>query len=186
MEESNIYLVFSKTGTWLSTSIGLVTSSPYTHVSLSLDTNFNKMYSFGRVNPDNPFSGGLALENLYSGVYNNPGCKCMIYSVPVSKEQLALLKGQLSEYYSSDINYKYNFLGLFGVLLDKPLKRSKHYFCSQFVSKLLIESGIYETSRPPELISPTDLMSFPNKEIIFEGLLYQFTKLAPSPAILHL
>lgn len=183
MEKSNIYLVFSKTGTWLSTSIGLVTSSPYAHVSLSLDTTFNKMYTFGRINPDNPFSGGLTIENLHSGVYSNPGCKCLIYAVPVSKEQLDLLNKQLLEYYSSDINYKYNFLGLFAALVDKPLKRSTHYFCSQFVSKLLIESGIYKTSKPPELIRPTDLMLIPNKEVIFEGLLYKFTKSSHSPAV---
>ena len=186
MKKHNIYLVFSKTGTWLSTSIGLVTSIPYPHVSLSLDTNFNKMYTFGRINVDNPFSGGLTIENLHCGVYNNPGCKCLIYTIPVSTEQLVLLNKQLSEYYSSDINYKYNFLGLFGILLDKPLKRTNHYFCSQFVSKLLIESGIYKTSKPPELISTTDLMLIPNKEVIFEGLLNKFTKLPPSPAILHL
>jgi hypothetical protein len=184
METQNIYLVFSKTGTWLSNSIGLITGSPYAHVSLSLDTNFNKMYTFGRLHPDTPFTGGLTIENLYTGVYTNRDCKCLIYKVPVSNEQLALLSTQLFAYYSSDIHYKYNFIGLFGVLLDKPVKRNTHYFCSQFVSKLLIESGIYETSKPPELISPTDLMLIPNKEVIFEGLLNEFTKSSPSVAIL--
>ncbi|MBD7913130.1 MULTISPECIES: hypothetical protein [Clostridium] len=170
MEKSNIYLVFSRTGTWLSRSIKVITNSEYTHVALSLDSNFDNMYTFGRLNPNNPFYAGLTIENLHDGVYKkSSSCESLIYKIPVSKDQLDTLIDELNKYYYSDIKYKYNFLGLFAVLLDKPWKRSRHYFCSQFVTELLIKSSIWDSPKLPELTRPTDLVHIDNKEIIFQG-----------------
>ena len=55
----SIYIVISQTGTWLSTLIKLYTGTVY-HVSLSLENSLSDMYSFCRINPVNPFSGGFA------------------------------------------------------------------------------------------------------------------------------
>ena len=174
MKTEHIYIVFSKTGTWLSRSIGVVTGSDYTHVSLSLDSSFETMYSFGRLNPNNPFIGGLAIENLYTGVYrNSPCCQCLIYKVPVTKNQLALLKYELNSHLvmNEKVKYRYNFIGLFAVLMDKPLKRDRHFFCSEFVSTLLSKSDIWHSPKVPELTRPTDLIEITDKEIVYEGLL---------------
>lgn len=177
IEGSYIYIVLSKTGTWLSKSIGKVTNSEYTHVALSLDSEFNKMYTFGRLNPDNPFVGGLTIENLYDGVYKKfSGCKCLIYRLWVTNEQLESLKREIKFYLDSDIEYKYNFIGLFAVLLDKPLKRKEHYFCSEFITTLLENSDIWKSDKVPELTRPMDLLSINNKEIIYEGLVEDFVK----------
>ena len=174
MKTQYIYIVFSKTGTWLSRSIGVVTGSNYTHVSLSFDSQFDKMYTFGRLNPNNPFSGGLTIENLHTGVYkNSPYCQCLIYKIPVTEDQLILLKNELDLHLNlnKEIKYKYNFAGLFAVLMDKPLKREKHFFCSQFVSLLLSKSDIWHSPKVPELTRPTDLIEISDKEILYEGLL---------------
>ncbi|MDS0526052.1 hypothetical protein NNC19_10205 [Clostridium sp. SHJSY1] len=171
MDESSIYLVFSKTGTWLSRLIKVLTNHPYTHVALSLDSNFNNMYTFGRLNPNNPFYAGLTIENLYAGVYQKAQyCESLICKIPVTNEQLEKLIIEINKYYSSDIQYKYNFLGLFAVLLDKPWKRENRYFCSQFVTELLINSDIWVSPKLPELTRPIDLIHIDNKEIIFQGL----------------
>lgn len=176
MESKYIYLVFSKTGTWLSRSIGIVTKSPYTHVALSLDSDFKNMYTFGRLNPDNPFIAGLTVENLHTGVYKKfKNCESLIYKVLVSNEQYDNLLKNLNGYFSSDINYRYNFLGLFTVLMDKPWKRETHYFCSQFVSEVLIKSDIWNSPKVPELTQPIDLTNIPNKELVFQGLVNDFT-----------
>lgn len=170
-----IYLVFSRSGTWLSKSIGKVTKSQYTHVSLSLDDDFDSMYSFGRINPDNPFIGGLVRESLYEGLYkrflNN---KCLIYKVWVTNTQLNDLKNELNLYLNSTIKYRYNFIGLFAVLLDKPIKREKHYFCSEFVTTLLEKSNIWQSEKGPQLTRPMDLIYINNKEVVYEGVLKEF------------
>ncbi|MGG7178812.1 hypothetical protein ACQPU1_14550 [Clostridium paraputrificum] len=175
MKEACIYLVFSKTGTWLSRSIGVVTRSNYTHVSLSFDSNFDNMYSFGRLNPNNPFSGGLTTENLQEGVFKkSPTCQCLIYKVPITEKQLVLLKKELDYYITlnNEAKYKYNFLGLFAVLMDKPIKRKRHFFCSQFIALLLEKSSIWESPKSPELTRPTDLILISDKEVLYEGLVH--------------
>ena len=172
MNKRSIYLVFSRTGTWLSRSIGFVTQTEYPHVSLSLDLSFNKMYSFGRIEPDNPFSGGLTIENIHSGVFQkSPKTRCLIYRLDITEEQFNTLQREINIFYNSNINYRYNFIGLFGVLVDKPIHRNNHYFCSQFITTLLKRSNIWNSPKIPELTSPTDLMKIPNKTKIFEGFI---------------
>ena len=176
MDNSYVYLVFSKTDTLLSRSIGAITKSDYTHVALSLDTNFNNMYTFGRLHPSNPFFAGLTIESLHTGVYQRSSyCKSMIYKISVSNEQLKALTNELNKYYSSNIKYRYNFLGLFAVLMDKPWKREKHYFCSEFISELLASSDIWHSPKVPELTRPSDLVHMDNKEIFYRGYTSDFT-----------
>ena len=186
MKQLYIYLVFSRTGTWLSECIGYTTNSPYTHVALSLDSSFNNMYTFGRLAPNTPFTGGLTVENLHEGVYKNDHCKSLIYKIPVTYKQLCLLQNELCSYYSSDTEYKYNFLGLFAVLFGISWKRSNYYFCSQFITELFEKSEIWTSPKKAELTRPTDLMSITNKEIIFEGLLCDFINNSKDIAILTL
>lgn len=170
MKQKYIYLVFSKTGTWLSQMIYIFSHIKYPHSSISFDDSFTKMYSFGRVNPNNPFSGGFVVENLYGGVYRKfPDCKCLIYRIKVSEEQYFSLQEQVNEFLQEKKKYRYNFLGLFGVIFNKPLKRRNHYFCSQFISQILIKSGVFHSTKVPELISTEELLSMENKEIIYKG-----------------
>jgi hypothetical protein len=172
MDDKYVYVILSKTGTLLSKAIGALTEGKYTHASISFDESFNKLYSFGRTNPNNPFFAGFVEENLYDGVYKKfKSSICIIYKVKVTERQYEKLQNEIESFIYSKIHYRYNFIGLFGVLLNKPLKRENHYFCSQFVSEVLINSGIYSPNKIPELIKPIDLTSIENKELIYEGLI---------------
>lgn len=176
MNKFYIYLIFVKTDTLLSRSIGAITKSDYTHVALSLDDSFRNMYTFGRRRPSNPFFAGLTTENFHTGVYQrSPYCKAMIYKIPVSENQLEKLKRELYRYYSSDEKYRYNFLGLFAVMMDKPWKRKGYYFCSQFVSSLLSSSDIWHSPKEHELTQPCDLIHINNKEIFYKGYTSDFS-----------
>jgi len=57
-----IYIVISQTGTILSKIIKLVTKKEYNHASLSMEGSLEKMYSFGRKDPYNPFIGVFVIE----------------------------------------------------------------------------------------------------------------------------
>jgi hypothetical protein len=132
------------------------------------------MYSFCRKKPDNPFIAGFAEENLYEGVYKKfTNSECIIYRLEVTEEQYNALEVEISRFLKDKSKYKYNFLGLFGILLNMPLKRSNYYFCSQFVSEVLINSKIFKSSRCPELIRTEDLMAIENKEVVYEGFINQ-------------
>jgi len=64
-----IYIVLTYTGTILSKVIRVYTRAEYCHVSLSLDKRLRKMYSFGRLNPYNPFIGGFVHEGINVGTF---------------------------------------------------------------------------------------------------------------------
>ena len=64
-----IYIVLTYTGTWLSKVVRFYTRKDYSHVSISLDENLNNMYSFGRINPYNPFSCGFVKESPRHGTF---------------------------------------------------------------------------------------------------------------------
>lgn len=175
MSNRYVYLVFAKTGTWLSRLIYTFSKIKYAHSSISFDNSFTKMYSFGRINPNNPFSGGFVQENLFEGVYKKfPKCECLIYKVSITEEQYYALKNQINSFMNEKDRYRYNFIGLFGILINLPIKREHHYFCSQFVSKILMESNVYDFKKIPELIKTNDLFKIKNKEIIWEGFANEY------------
>jgi hypothetical protein len=167
-----IYLIFTKTGTWLCKLICTFSNIKYAHSSISFDDSFVKMYSFGRKNSENPFSGGFVEESIYEGVYKKfPNCKCLIYKVKVSEKQYSYLQEQVEKFLKEKDKYKYNFFGLFCVLLNKPFKRKYYYFCSQFISEILIKSSVFCSDKAPEIIRTDELLGIENKEIIFKGFI---------------
>lgn len=181
-----IYLAFSKTGTLFSKVINWGLSHKYCHVSLSFDSSLKTMYSFGRINPDNPFIGGLVKENINEGIFSKFSYgECMIYKIKITDEQLKKLQKELAIFMSEQKKYRYNFLGVFTAYWSIPREKEYYYFCSQFVSELLIKSGIYKSNKPPTLISPKDLLSIDNKEIIYEGLICNYSESSPNIAIAY-
>jgi hypothetical protein len=182
MESKYIYLVFAKTGTWLSRLICTFSEIEYAHSSISFDNSFKKMYSFGRINPDNPFSGGFVQESLFDGVYKKfSKCECLIYKVLITEEQYYALENQIEKFMNEKDRYKYNFIGLFGILLNLRIKRENHYFCSQFISEILMECNIHDFQKTPELMKTTDLFKIKNKEIIWEGRANEYFIVPGSP-----
>jgi hypothetical protein len=172
-----IYLVFSKTGTWLSKALKYFQPAKYVHTSIGFDDRFDEMYSFGRIHPRNPFSGGFVKESLYEGVYkNNPSSACQIFRVPVTQEQFEGLKADIEYFYKHKNQYRYNFIGLFGVWFNRPIYRKNHYFCSQFVYVLLRRHHILDVGKTPELVQTVDLMTLENKKLIYEGLIVDYPK----------
>jgi len=182
---TNIYLVFSRTGTWLSRTLNLFSDSKYVHASISFDNRFNAMYSFGRKHPNNPFSGGFVEENIFEGVYKNYiDSECIIYEIPITDIQFEGIKKDIALFNFNKDNYRYNFLGLFGILLNVPLNRDNYYFCSQFVYELFEKHGVLNLNKKAGLVTTIDLMAMENKSMIYEG----FTKDLKSyavPAILE-
>lgn len=173
-----IYLVFSKTGTWLSRALRLFIKTKYVHASISLDSSLKSMYSFGRLHADNPFSGGFVEENFSFGVFKkNRNCECIVYRVKVTEQQYDTLLNELQRFLAFRESYSYNFFGLLTAWMGVPLKRERYYFCSQFVSELLIKSGIISSNWPPELIRPTDLLGIETKEKIYEGFTWAYRPL---------
>ncbi len=154
-----IYILLTHSGSLLSKCINIYTKEPYTHVSIALDTNLNELYSFGRINPYNPIFAGFVREDIINGTYSRfPETRCALYSLNLDEDQYIRLKNEL---YKFKINggdkYGYNLLGLFGLILNRPIERKYNYFCSQFVATILNNSGICLFNKSSALVSPPEI-----------------------------
>lgn len=65
-----IYILLTRSNTYISKLIQLVTSDDYTHVSLAFDEEFSECFSFGRKNPYFALPAGLIQENLTNCFFN--------------------------------------------------------------------------------------------------------------------
>lgn len=170
-----IYIMLSFTGTILSRIVKVVTAREYSHVSVALDLELDSLYSFGRINPRNPLSGGFVKEEIESGTYKLfKNTICRIYSLKVTKDQYDDLKKVIDLFLSEQTDYKFNVVGLIGTMVNRPINREYHYFCSQFVGKALLDSGIYDFKKDLGLIKPIEFMNIPDMEVIYEGKLQDY------------
>lgn len=168
--EKYLYFIFTRTGTWLSKVIYRCTKDEYVHVSISFDPELKEMFSLGRTNIDNPFSGGLIVENLNDGIFKKfNDCKCLVYRMAISDIQYTSLNNQLDYHYRRKDIYKYNGLGLIALYFNISYTRENYYFCSEFISELLIKSNVYNPEKPINFIKPMDLLDIKEKEFVYEG-----------------
>ena len=171
----NIYLLFSHSGSMFSRAIGAYTRESFTHISIALDEELKEVYSFGRLHPYNPFLAGFVREDIENGTFRRfPNTFCSLYSLKVDEKQKEDIVLELGRFKSESYKYHYNFLGLFTALYDIPLTRKYNYFCSQFVSDILLKSGIKITDKNPGLTSPMDIMIYPELEFLYTGYLIEY------------
>lgn len=172
MKEKTIYLLLSDTGTILNRLIKTYTRMPYNHASIAFDPELKEVFSFGRKRVNNPFIGGFVREDIDSILYQR--AKCAIYSLTVTDDQFNEMKRYIQKMMVEKDCYHYNFLGLFGVMFNKPINRDYAFFCSQFVATILLKSKIVNINTNPSLIKPSDLPYLADFQLIFEGNLKDY------------
>lgn len=172
MEETKIYLVFTDTGTYLSKLINFFSKQSLNHVSLAFDIDLKDLYSFGRKQPRNPFSGGFVCEDITGHLLVN--ASCAVYSYTVSKEDYEKMLSYIEDFKQEQHKYRYNFLGLLGVLFNIDLKRERAFFCSQFVATVLRSTNSIQLSKPSCFITPSDLRNELDLQLIYQGILANY------------
>ncbi len=173
--KKKIYIVLTYTGTWLSRLIKIFSKKEYSHSSIGLDLELYELYSFGRTVPRNPFSGGFVNEDPEDGTFKLFNeTNAAIYSLEVTDEEYIELKKYIESFKNSPINYKFNLFGIISAGFNKPLNRNTKYFCSQFVASALYSSGVYDFKKDIGVVSPMDLKTIPNLELVYEGKLRDY------------
>lgn len=158
MKKKKIYILLSFTGTILSRIIRLYTRDEYCHASLALDENLEELYSFGRLNPYNPFIGGFVKEGIDIGTFKRfKNTKCAIYSIEVSNFQYNRISKKLKDFKKNPEKYHFNVLGLFLSAFNIKLQRRDYFYCSEFV-KYLIEYAKIDINLP-ENVRPIDFLN---------------------------
>ncbi|GGA67582.1 hypothetical protein [Ornithinibacillus halotolerans] len=170
--EKKIYLLLTDTGTAFTRLIKSYTKKPYNHASIAFDPNLEEVYSFGRKTPRNPFIGGFVREDINSVLFKR--ADCAIYSLTVSDEDYQKMNRFIQLIAENKDLYRYNLIGLLGVVVKKPIKRKNAFFCSQFVGSVLKESENINFEKDVALIQPNDLLRSANFELIYEGRLVEY------------
>lgn len=171
---TNIYFVFTDTGTSLSRVINYCTRESLNHVSLAFDVDLTEVYSFGRKRPRNPFSGGFVREDIRSDFLKN--AKCAVYSFQISKKEFEAILSHIKKIEKIQDYYRYNFLGLIGVLLQIRIKRKRAFFCSEFVATMLSNAHSVQLSKPTYFITPSDIRTELHLNLIYEGKLGDYRR----------
>jgi len=176
-----IYILLTQTTSTLTKMIQLYTKKPYNHASLAFDERLEYTYSFGRINPNDPLIGGFSHERLNAGVFKE--AVCQLLSLEVTPEQYNAMRARVEKMEANQLKYKFNFIGLFGTRLNFDLKREHAYFCSQFVSKVLQEVGLFPEDFPPHLVTPSDLANHINLKVEYQGSLAEYLESAGFKAL---
>lgn len=174
-ENYSVYIVLSKTQTLPSQVIKLWTREPYAHTSLAMDVELKEMYSFARKHLHNPFDCGFINEDITTGVFGRDvHTTCRIGRLRVTKEQYDKIKEILEQFKSEKAFYRYNYLGILGVMCRRSVERRYNYFCSQFVSYVLRKAEIPLITKKPGLTCPRDFRMCEGLEVIYEGRLRNY------------
>ena len=170
-----VYIMLSQTRTYFARLIKLYTREPYAHASIAFDEDLEEMYSFARLRPKNPFISGFLEEDITSGVFG--ACTettCCVYSLKVTEEQYARLKSEVEIFKKNRNKYSYNFLGIVGVMIHKPINSENRYFCSQFVAYILDKGGINLFNKDSGLVRPFDIRVCPKLKKVYQGKLVNY------------
>lgn len=166
----SIYLLLTRSTSVPSRLIGLFTSEPFTHVSLAFDPDLTVLYSFARKYPAVPLPAGLMEEHLDRGFYRRQGnIPCALLQIDVPDKIYFRAKTFVYNMFQCRKDYHYNFFGLLLCRLRIPHDTPNQYFCSQFVSTVLAESGALELPKPASLMHPFDFCSIDGLHVLYLG-----------------
>ena len=170
----SIYILLTKTNTILSRAIHAAPGNQYTHAALSLDDTFTQLYSFGRKYKYSYLPAGFVRESVNRGVLGDcDDVECAVYELQISNRKYKKLCKVLNEMEAEMEVYQYNILGLILCLFGVANQRRHHFFCSQFVSYVLVKSGVVEFGKAPSLIRPVDFQNLPEASEVFCGSVAQ-------------
>lgn len=171
-----IYIALMHTGTLLSNIIKCYTKDEFSHVSIALDSELKEMYSFGRLHAYNPFWGSFVHEELNKGTYKRfKNTKTEVYSLIITDEQYEKIKKVINYFKENQPKYRFNFIGLACVGINKKIRRKNRFYCAEFVRHIMKTSGILVNDLP-ELIRPEDFKKLQGIKLEYKGLLRKYNK----------
>ncbi|MFC4597833.1 hypothetical protein [Cohnella hongkongensis] len=167
MNQNEVYIVLTATGTLFSETIKWFTKAPLNHASIAFDPELNEVYSFGRKKLRNPFFAGFIQENFKHPFYGQ--ASCAVYRIRVGERGFEQARRLIGEMKQNPERYKYHLLGLIGVLLRRRIPRENAYFCSHFVASVLERCGCRPVDKPACFITPGDFEQSLSGEQIYRG-----------------
>lgn len=149
MDDPNIYIIISKTGSPASEIISIFTRQTYNHASLAFDANMQTSISYN--GGEKVYPPGLNMEML-EFFSKTPDSKILVYSLACTREQKQIMLDKIKK-----INNEGSAYNILGLVLKRSYKPNI-MFCSQFVYKILEHAELTYFTKPDGKVNPTDLI----------------------------
>lgn len=173
-----IYILLTRSGTFLSKLVSLFTSDPFTHASISFDHCLQPLYSSARKNGETMFPAGPCREYFHRGFYTRHRMiPCALYALDVPEEHYLRAREETAKIIERSDEYHFNILGLLLCHMNIPFRRKRNFFCSQFVAEILLRSNATELPKVPSLMRPADYASLPQLQCLYRGTLQELVNL---------
>ena len=131
------------------------------------------MYSFGRLNPYNPFIGGFVHEGINRGTFKRfKNTKTEIYEIEVTNEQYNKIRQLIKNIQTNKKYYKFNIAGLFLSAINYKYTKVNSFYCAEFV-KYLVDEAQLELNLP-NTVKPIDFKKYNNLELLYKGKLKNY------------
>ncbi len=165
-----IYLMLTRTESFVSKTVHMVTKDSYTHASLAFDENLTEFYSSTRKNGKTIFPAGPSREYLGRGFFARYGrTPCALYELEVEDSVYDKAFEIARSFADNQKLYKFNAWGLITCRFGVPLYRKNKFFCSQFVAEVLNRANAVELPKESGLIRPSDYMKVAEFKCVFTG-----------------
>ncbi|MGL5744645.1 MAG: hypothetical protein ACRCXX_05800 [Cetobacterium sp.] len=167
-----VYVLLTKGTTLGNKVVSAVTHTPYGHASISFDHTLEKLYSFGtnrlNSNPNKRFMTFIEEDLATFNKVNAGKVEYGLYAIFISKDKKEKMKKAVSEMVKSQTKFNFNYLGIFGYLLNTPVKVKDSFFCSEFIATVFKNVGIELFEKPSQLVAPHDF-AYSKKFIRLDG-----------------
>lgn len=142
----------------------------YTHASIAITPETDRLFSFARRTLHNPFNAGFIIEDTNELVFAKyPESKCSVYSLEVTDEAYLEMEKVLSFFIENEKRFSYNFLGTIPSRLGIRWARKYRFTCSQFVAYVLEQSNAAKLPKHYSLMMPNDFLAVKEMRLIYEG-----------------
>lgn len=167
LQENKIYIIFSSTPLKIGKFIRFVTSNKYNHVSISLDSSLQTMYSFCRYYKSTPLYGGFVKE--YSSRHKNKDklSNIKVCEIILNDKKYHCIKEYLNSMENSQDKYIYNLFSAMFVPFRKRIFIPYSFTCVEFVVNTF--SKIDDKIIKDKFYSIQDLEKHFNSNVIYEG-----------------
>lgn len=180
-----VYVVVSHSGSVISRLIRAFTKDEYSHVSVALDGDLSRMYSFSRLHTQVPIPGGFVRESRERGILCKfKNAEIVVLRIATDDAKYAALCAHLDEMYAERDKYHYNYRGFFAAGRGKPpAKRKYYYYCSEFVKDILERFRLVDEGELPLAVRPVGFLRLRRGEEIYRGRLSGYTYAGESGAL---
>ena len=133
-----IYIVLEKSHTLLGKCSRLLDGYDYTHITVSLNDNLSRFYSFSRFWHYAPFSSGFMKETLDCYAYgNHESVKLKVFKIPVTAKEKRDIKKFIKDVYDDRENYVFNLYSALTMPIFHGFRIYKTYNCMSFCARVL-------------------------------------------------